>query len=99
MGRDGAAALQAMIESANNTGSGTTAAVIGITLLLAASGAFGEIQTSLNAIWKAKPRKETTLAGIVRRRLLSLSLVIVIGFLLLVSLVISTHGPAVPMTI
>jgi membrane protein len=91
MGRDGAAAVQAMIESASNTGSGTIAAAIGIvTLLLAASGAFGEIQTSLNAIWKAKPPKETTIRGIVRRRLLSLSLVIVVGFLLLVSLIIST---------
>jgi membrane protein len=90
MGREGAGALQAMIESASKSGSGI-AAVIGIgTLILAASGTFGEIQASLNVIWNAKsPKEEGFIAALVRRRLLSLTLVTVIGFLLLVSLVVS----------
>ena len=68
--------------------SGTLATIIGIgTLLLTATGAFGEIQTSLNAIWKAEP--SANLSQLVRARLLSLGLVVTLGFLMLVSLAVS----------
>ncbi|HET7595404.1 MAG TPA: YihY/virulence factor BrkB family protein [Burkholderiales bacterium] len=91
MGREGAAALQAMIESASNTGAGIVATVIGVvTLLLAATGAFAEMQAALNVIWKAEPPKVNAVWGLIRQRLLSLSLILAIGFLSLVSLVIST---------
>jgi membrane protein len=63
--------------------------VIGaVTLLLTASGVFGEMQSSLNAIWKASPRG-STLSRLVRARAASLGLVASLGFLLLISLVIS----------
>lgn len=88
MGDQAAQAIQTMIASASNKKSGTLATIIGlITLLITASGVFGEMQTSLNAIWKATPK--TGVSGILRARAASLGLVATMGFLLLVSLVIS----------
>jgi membrane protein len=58
------------------------------TLLITASGVFGEMQSALNAIWKAQPQG-TTVSRLVRARAASLGLVAALGFLLLVSLVIS----------
>ena len=60
-----------------------------ITLVITASGVFGEMQTALNAIWKAKP-KGTTVSQLIRARAASLGLVAALGFLLMVSLVVST---------
>ena len=89
MGRDTAAALQAMIRSASDRLSGTLATILGLgAILLAVSGVFGEIQSSLNAVWKASPRG-STLSRLVRARLASLGLVLVLGFVLMVSLVLS----------
>jgi membrane protein len=63
--------------------------VIGVVaILLATTGVFGEIQSSLNAVWKAKTRR-STLSRLVRARLASLGLVIVFGFVLMVSLAVS----------
>jgi membrane protein len=59
-----------------------------ITLLVSASGVFGEMQTSLNQIWKVPP-VATGLSTLVRARAASLGLVAALGFLLLVSLVVS----------
>ncbi|ODT23057.1 MAG: ribonuclease BN [Kaistia sp. SCN 65-12] len=89
MGRDTAAALQAMIRSASHRFSGTLATLLGLgAILLAVSGVFGEVQASLNAVWKASPRG-TTLSRLVRARLASFGLVIALGFVLMVSLVLS----------
>jgi membrane protein len=59
-----------------------------VTLILTASGAFGEMQSALNVIWKAKPTG-TTFSRLVRTRIISLGLAAALGFLLLVSLVVS----------
>lgn len=89
MGRDTAAALQAMLRSASDRFSGTLATLIGLaTVLLAATGVFGEVQMALNAIWKAKSRR-STLSRLMRARIASLGLVIALGFVLMVSLVLS----------
>jgi membrane protein len=56
-------------------------------LLLTATGALAEIQSALNAIWKATP--SVGLSQLVRARLVSLGLVMTLGFLMLVSLVVS----------
>ena len=64
--------------------------VIGITtLVVVASGFFTEIEDALNVIWKA-PRKESYFYQILRGRVMSLTLVIGLGFLLLLSMVIAT---------
>jgi len=90
MGQQTAEILQSAIASASGTSSGIMATIIGIiTLIVTASGVFGEMQTSLNAIWKAKPQG-TTVSRLIRARAASLGLVAALGFLLMVSLVVST---------
>jgi membrane protein len=90
MGRSSADMLQTAIQNAANKSTGLLAAAIGvITLLITASGVFTEMQTSLNVIWRAELRG-TPLSRIVRARAASLGLVAALGFLLLVSLTIST---------
>ena len=60
MGRDTAQLLETAVANAADTSSGTLATLIGIvTLIATASGAFGEMQAALNAIWKAKPEGAT----------------------------------------
>jgi len=90
MGQQTADVIQSAIASAGSKSSSLWATLIGIiTLILTASGVFGEMQTALNAIWKAKP-KGTTVSRLLRARAASLGLVATLGFLLMVSLVVST---------
>ncbi len=89
MGSDSANFVQDVVLHAAAHGSGTVASIFGIlALLVTASGVFGEIQASLNAIWHAAPRG-TTLRRLIRARLVSLGLVAGLGVLLVVSLGIS----------
>jgi len=85
MGQQTAEILQSAIASASGTSSGIMATIIGIiTLIVTASGVFGEMQTALNTIWKAEPQG-ITLSGLIRARATSLGLVAALGFLLMVS--------------
>ena len=88
---DGAAqAVDAMIANVSDLGSGAIGTALGaLTFLILATGAFVEIQDSLNLIWKAKP-SHTGILAFLRTRVLSLALVLGIGFLLLVSLLLDT---------
>lgn len=89
MGPESADLLQTALESASSKLYGTWAAVIGlVTLLVAASGVFGEMQQSLNTIWRVEPQGNS-LSRLVRARAASLGLVASLGFLLLVSLIAS----------
>ncbi|MFO1080971.1 MAG: YihY/virulence factor BrkB family protein [Reyranellaceae bacterium] len=89
MGRQTAEALQAMVRSASDRMDGQIATLIGIvTILLSTSGVFGEVQSSLNAVWKTAPR-HATVGRLVRARLVSLGLVAAFGFVLIVSLAVS----------
>jgi membrane protein len=89
MGPQTADALQNAVASAAGKSSGILATLIGvIALAVTGSGIFGEMQSALNAIWRAKPRG-TTVSRLIRARATSLGLVVVLGFLLLVSLVVS----------
>jgi membrane protein len=89
MGRETAEALEGMIRSASISMNGTLATIIGlVTILIATTGVFGEVQSSLNAIWKAAPRN-STISRLVRARLISLGLVVAFGFVLTVSLAVS----------
>lgn len=98
MGDQAAEAVQAMIASAGNKSSGIWATVIGVvTLLITATGVFGEMQASLNLIWKAQA--PTGVSGMLRARAASLGLVATLGFLLLVSLVVSAALTALGTTI
>ena len=95
MGQQGAEAVQSMLQGAARRGTGILATVIGVvTLLVAASGVFGEMQAALNAIWRATP-PAGTFWRLLRARLISLGLVVTLGFLLMVSLVASAALQAV----
>ena len=89
MGQQSADFIQSATANAANQTSGTWAAVVGlVTLLLTASGVFGEMQSALNVIWKAEP-KPVSVGALVRARAISLGLVAALGFLLIASLAIS----------
>lgn len=90
MGQQAADLLQAAIASAANTSSGILATIVGVVMLLATvSGAFGELQAALNKMWRAKP-EGATISRLLRARAASIGLVATLGFLLMVSLVVST---------
>ena len=94
LGADGREFIEGMIDSASQPETGLTATFIGaVTLLFGALGVFGELQNSLNTIWEVKPKPaKGWMDGVKRfivRRLLSFTMVVGIGFLLLASLVVS----------
>lgn len=76
------------IESTRMTGTGLTLGII--ILLFGASGVFTEIQDSINTIWSVKAKPQKGWLKFIFNRLLSFSLIISIGFILLVSLILST---------
>jgi membrane protein len=90
LGDDGAAAIQGLVKSAGETGKGTFAAIAGVvTLLLGATTVFGELQSDLDRIWDAPKPEKSGLWGMIHGRLLSFGMILGVGFLLLVSLVLS----------
>jgi len=90
IGDQGAAAIEATVKSASQTGSGTFAAIIGIViLLLGATSVFAELQSDLDRIWDSPKPAKPGIWGMLRGRVLSFGMVLGIGFLLLVSLVLS----------
>jgi len=90
LGPTTAAALQTMVTNAAKSKSGgTIATIIGlVTLLVGASGVFGQLKDALNTIWDVKPKEGRGIMGLIKDRFLSFAMVFGIGFLLLVSLVI-----------
>jgi membrane protein len=91
MGDAGAEVVQTTIEHADRPKAGLFATIVGIaTLLFGASGVFGELQGALNAIWNVQPKAGRGIWGTIRHRFLSFGMVLVVGFLLLVTLVITT---------
>jgi membrane protein len=89
-GDAGASLLQTMVHNASKPANGIVATVTGfITLLLGASGVFGQLQQALNHIWKVEPKPDAGFIITLRNRFLSFSMVIVIAFLLLVSLILT----------
>ena len=91
MGVETARQIQDMIISVNKTDKSVLATIIGIiTVLVGATGVFVELQKALNVIWevKAKPRK--AIFAMIRTRLFSFGMILSIGFLLLISLTITT---------
>ena len=90
IGHDGASLLETMVQRSDKTSTGILATIIGgITLLLGASGVFGQLQEALNHIWNVEPKPDAGIFVTLRNRVLSFSMVIVIAFLLLVPLIIS----------
>ena len=90
VGPAGAAALQEMLLNSSRPESGLAASLIGLTLLLfGASGVTSELKAALNQIWEVPPPPSGGFAYMVRARFLSITLVLGVGFVLMVSLVMS----------
>jgi membrane protein len=89
VGKPAADAISALIDNANKPNSGgTIATIISVAILLfGASGVFGQLQMALNIIWGVKPKPGRAVKSFIQSRFLSFAMVLVIGFLLLVSLV------------
>ena len=96
IGRDAVTTLQSLATRSNEARAGVIATIFGIsTILVGATTVFAELHTSLNRIWKAEPPTASTITWLVKVRLKGLALIGVIGFLLIVSLVVSTILAAV----
>ncbi|HKE00677.1 MAG TPA: YihY/virulence factor BrkB family protein [Planctomycetota bacterium] len=91
IGPEAGRSLEGILRSANRRPDvGTLAGALGIAMLLfSASGAFGQLQHSLDLIWNVEPKPGQGVRGWLRKRLLSLGLVLTLGFLLAVSLAAS----------
>jgi membrane protein len=90
IGDRGADTVKSLLANAQKPSSGVFASVIAfVTLLFGASGVFTELRDALNMIWDVKPENESGWLGMVKQRLFSFGMVLSVGFLLLVSLIIS----------
>lgn len=90
MGKEQAELVQTILQKAQQEKTSALATVIGIvTLVSGATAVFAQLQASLNRIWEVKPKPGHFLRDFLRKRLLSFAIVVAIGFLLLVSLVVS----------
>jgi membrane protein len=90
IGYQGAEAVQDMLQAATQKKGSSLATILGsFTFLLAATGAFLELQSDLNTIWRVTPKPGVNLKAFFLDRVRSFGLLISMGFLLLVSLAIS----------
>ena len=91
VGKSGAEVVQSLIKSAAFETSGLFATIISIVIiLLGAMGVFIELKESLNIIWGVEPRPGKPIMQIIKTRIGAFSMVLIMGFLLLVSLMLST---------
>src|SRR6267378_4082679 len=96
IGSESARAVQTMIQSAHKPAHGVLATIFGIAILLiGASGVFTEMQDALNTIWKVDTTSKTGVWNMLKYRFLSFGMVLGIGFLLLVSLLLSAALTAI----
>ena len=91
IGQDGATAVQGLLKSASEPAKSTFASIVSIvTLIIGATSIFSEVQSDLDRIWRSPDAaKPSGIWGLLRTRLLPFGLIVSIGFLLLVSLVVS----------
>jgi membrane protein len=91
LGDDGATAVEGLLQSVELSGKGIFGTIVSLVLLaVGATTVFGELQTSLDRIWQSPAREAPSgIWGMLRSRLLSFGLILGLGFLLIVSLVVS----------
>jgi membrane protein len=94
IGSVGAHAVQSLLEAASQRRVGVVATAVGVIgVLVATTGAFLELQAALNTIWRVKPNPRLNFKTLLLNRLRSFGLVVAIGFLLMLSLAVSTRIP------
>ena len=90
IGQDGAEAVQAMLAAARDKESGLISTIIAtVLLIIGATTVFAELKISLDELWEVRAQAESGLWAMIKTRLLSFGIVLVLGFLLMVSLVVS----------
>jgi len=90
IGPEGAHAVQTVLQNADRPGAGFVATVVSlVTLILGATTALAELKSGLDQIWNVPLERRQGLWYVIRTRLLSVGLILALGFLMLVSLVIS----------
>src|SRR5574339_364783 len=104
VGADGADFVSSLLTSASSPARGIFATIVGlITLIIGALGAFNELHNALNTIWEVKEEETKgfveSIKKVIFSRLLAFTMILGIGFLLLVSLVISAGLSAVQETV
>ena len=91
VGPDGAVMIETILKGASNKSTGIFAAILSVVLLFLGSiGVFLELQESLNIIWGVELKPGKGLWLFIKNRLISFSMVVAAGFLLMVSLIISS---------
>lgn len=96
LGAQGASAIQQLLAATHRAGGSGTAALIATAILIVgATTAFAELKTSLDEIWEAELPEASGWRRLLRTRLLSFSLVLVLALMLLVSLVVNAALAAV----
>lgn len=90
VGTQGAQAIETALANANQPQLSSAASIISIVILLiGASGVFAQLQEALNTVWNVQAKTNGGIWLFIRKRLLSFGMVLAIGFLLLVSLILS----------
>ncbi len=90
IGAEGARAVEDVLQNSRDTESGTIATLVGLAmLLLSAGGVFAQLKDALDTVWGVEPKHSGGFIAMIRERFLSMAMVLGVGFLLLVSLVIS----------
>jgi membrane protein len=90
IGDAGAEVVESILDNSDEPGETAVAAIISVvTLLLGASGVFGELHNALNTIWEVQAKPGRGIWGTIKDRFFSFTMVLGVGFLLLVSLIIS----------
>ena len=90
IGTESAKAVEALLQSVNKPSKGVLSTVAGVVVLvIGATTVFGELQDAMDRIWREKPPPGRGIVRLLQTRLLSLGMVLGIGFLLMVSLVVS----------
>lgn len=88
VGKDGASQIQLMIESANKPAHGVVTGIISfLVFIFGAAGAFAELQSGLNNIWKVKSKENQGLLHLFKNKFLSITVMLGLSFLSLVSLI------------
>ncbi len=96
VGDVGAQAIQTFIANSRNTSAGVLATIIGfLVLIVSATGFFAQLQDALNTIWNVEGVQRGDIMGFVKKRILSFTMILGIGFLLLMALVVSAGISAV----
>lgn len=100
VGEEGGDALRSLVSQPESKKSGVLATIVaGVTLIFGATTVFAQLQDALNSIWKVKPKPGQGVRGFLQKRLLSFALILAIGFLLLVTLVLSAGLSALGKTL